>query len=243
MIPKIQGVLFDFGGTLSKQQAPLVIQKILSDEGISCPLAELERALESTWEEDALNATRIATRSEFRGFTVPNEEPEYVRLNQMILVHAGINQNKEYLARLIHEKWAEYVPSVAREAFDDVAPCLEKLHQTDLKMGVVSNIDSTEELRKGLEDLNLTYYFQAIVASGAVGYAKPHPEIFRIASRELNLATSALVHVGDLYAVDVVGAQSAGVTGILIDRDDKLLNVGCPRLRSLEELPSMVESR
>lgn len=237
MNSKVQGVLFDFGGTLSKQQAPLVIQKILSDEGTPCSTKMLEKALESAWEEDARNATR----SEFHGFTRPNEETEYLRLNRLILNHAGIERNGEHLAQLIHEKWAEYASSVTREAFDDVTPCLKKLDQTNLKMGVVSNIDSTRELQKGLSDLRITNYFQTLVASGEVGYAKPHPEIFRIASRELNLPTTSLVHVGDLYAVDVIGAKSAGVTGILIDREDKLPNIDCPRIRSLEELPPLVE--
>jgi FMN phosphatase YigB (HAD superfamily) len=50
-----------------------------------------------------------------------------------------------------------------------------------------------------------------------------------------------LVHVGDLYAVDVIGAKAAGVTGILIDRENKLPNIDCPRIRSLEELPPLVE--
>jgi HAD superfamily hydrolase (TIGR01549 family) len=236
MNSKVQGVLFDFGGTLSKQQAPSVIQKILSDEGTSCSIELLERALELAWEEDALNATR----SEFRGFTRPNEETEYLRLNRMILNHAGVKHNGEHLARLIHEKWAEYASAVAREAFEDVNPCLKKLNQTDLKMGVVSNIDSAQELQKGLSDLNITSYFGALVASGEVGFAKPHPEIFRIAGHELHLPTASLVHIGDLYAVDVIGAQSAGVTGILIDREDKLPNVECPRIRSLEELPTLV---
>ena len=236
MISKVQGVLFDFGGTLSKQQAPFVIQKILSDEGTSCSIDLLEKALEFAWEEDALNATR----SEFRGFTRPNEETEYLRLNRLILAHAGIKGDGEHLARLIHEKWTEYASLVAREVFDDVAPCLKILNQRKLKMGVVSNIDSTQELQKGLSDLNIANYFQTLVASGEVGYTKPHPEIFRIASRELNLPTEVLVHVGDLYAVDVIGAKSAGVTGILIDREDKLPNIQCPRIRSLEQLPPKV---
>ena len=236
MISKVKGVLFDFGGTLSKQQAPLVIQKILSDEGTTCPIGLLEKALETAWEEDALNATR----SEFRGFTRPNEKTEYLRLNRLILTHVGIKHNEEHLARLIHEKWAEYASSVAREAFEDVTPCLKKLSQINLKMGVVSNIDSTRELQRGLSDLGITDYFQTIVASGEVGYAKPHPEIFRIASHDLDLPTASLVHVGDLYAVDVIGANSAGVTGILIDREDKLPNINCPRILSLEELPPLV---
>ncbi len=214
----------------------MVIQRILSDEGTRCPLELLEKAIVTVWEEDALTARR----SEFRGYTPPPSEAEYVRLNRLILAEAGINLNQAKLARLIDERWSKYASVVGREAFEDVVPCLEKLHQMNLRMGVVSNIDSTEELQKGLLDLKIEDFFSVLVASGDVGVVKPHPEIFRIASHELRLPPADLIHVGDLYAVDVMGANGAGLTGVLLDRDDRLPGVECTRIRSLEELPSLV---
>ena len=233
----VRGVLFDFGGTLSKHQAPLIIQKILVDQGISCQLDLLEKAVVSASEQDALNAIR----SEFRGYTAPGELEEYVRINRLILAHAGIHSNQDDLAHLIDEKWSDYSSAVGREAFEDVVPCLNTLRESKLRMGVVSNIDSKEELRKGVADLGVEDYFQTLVASGEVGYVKPQPEIFQIASKELQLTPANLAHVGDLYATDVLGAKSAGIAGILLDRDDRLPGAGCRRILSLEELPSMLE--
>src|SRR5712692_1264715 len=134
----VRGVLFDFGGTLSKHQAPLVIQKILFDQGISCQLDLLEKAVLAAWEQDALTAIR----SEIRGYNTPGELEEYVRINRLILAHAGIRSEQVNLARLIDEKWSGYSAAVGREAFVDVVPCLNKLRELKLRMGVVSNIDS-----------------------------------------------------------------------------------------------------
>ncbi len=232
----IRGVLFDFGGTLSKHQAPLVIQRILVDQGLSCNLELLERAVVAAAEQDALTATR----SEFRGYTQPCSQQEYVRINRLILSHAGINSDQANLARLIDDKWSEYSSTVGREAFEDVIPCLNKLQESNLKMGVVSNIDSKKELREGVADLGCENYFSTLVASGEVGYVKPQPEIFHIASQELELPATNLAHVGDLYATDVLGATSAGLTGILLDRDNRLPGVECRRILTLNELPSAV---
>ncbi len=196
----------------------------------------LEKAVVAAWEQDALTAIR----SEFRGYTTPSELEEYVRINRLILSNAGIHSDQADLAHLIDEKWSGYSSTVGREAFSDVVPCLDRLHELRLRMGVVSNIDSKEELRKGIADLGIEDYFYSMVASGEVGYVKPQPEIFQIASKELELPPANLARVGDLYATDVLGAKSAGMTGILLDREDRLPSVGCGRILSLEELPSLI---
>jgi len=69
-----------------------------------------------------------------------------------------------------------------------------------------------------------------------VGYTKPHPEIFRIALREVGVEASEAVHVGDLYEADVMGARNAGMKGILVDRDGTQRSSDCPRVRSLPEI-------
>jgi len=42
--------------------------------------------------------------------------------------------------------------------------------------------------------------------------------------------------VGDVFESDIVGARNAGITGILIDRDDSQVGVDCPRIRDLNEI-------
>ena len=67
--------------------------------------------------------------------------------------------------------------------------------------------------KEKVEALGLYRWFapESIVVSGAVGVAKPDPEIFRIACERLGTSPESCVYVGDSFASDVVGATSAGM--------------------------------
>jgi putative hydrolase of the HAD superfamily len=52
-----------------------------------------------------------------------------------------------------------------------------------------------------------------VIVSERVGTIKPHPAIFRAAEAALGMAATdgpAILHVGDDWAADVVGAKGAG---------------------------------
>ena len=54
-------------------------------------------------------------------------------------------------------------------------------------------------------------FLRAVVVSQRVGVIKPHPAIFRAAESAFGLAEGApILHVGDDWAADVVGARAAG---------------------------------
>ncbi|MBX6766549.1 MAG: HAD family hydrolase, partial [Actinomadura rubrobrunea] len=63
-----------------------------------------------------------------------------------------------------------------------------------------------------------------VVASSEAGAAKPDPAIFRRACAGLGLAPHAVVYVGDRLDVDALGAASAGLHGVWLDRPRE---VGC----------------
>ena len=68
-----------------------------------------------------------------------------------------------------------------------------------------------------------------------VGVEKPDPEIFRIALRRAGVEAAEAVHVGDLYAVDVVGARRAGLEPVLLDPHGRYGDRGC---RTAPDVPS-----
>jgi FMN phosphatase YigB (HAD superfamily) len=49
-----------------------------------------------------------------------------------------------------------------------------------------------------------------------IGYAKPDPEAFRFVGRTCRASIADMVHIGDDWACDIIGARSAGVTAIWI---------------------------
>lgn len=101
--------------------------------------------------------------------------------------------------------------------FDDVVPALEALQANGIRCAVVSNWDS--RLGQLLDRLGLARWFEFVFTSGALGYRKPDPRIFRHALAQLGVSAGRAVHVGDSFEDDVLGAQRAGVTPVLIARD------------------------
>jgi putative hydrolase of the HAD superfamily len=64
--------------------------------------------------------------------------------------------------------------------------------------------------------LGLLPYFSACrFAAVDAGYLKPHPAIFQTALNCLGVSPQEAVFVGDNMDADVVGAQNAGMRGIL----------------------------
>jgi putative hydrolase of the HAD superfamily len=103
----------------------------------------------------------------------------------------------------------------------------EVLKQIQLKVGLISNTGRTPGtvLRSVLSNLEILEFFTVLLFSNEVGYLKPHPEIFRRASQELEVPLSQILHVGDDVKADVEGARHAGMKTLLIEEPSDLLKV------------------
>jgi putative hydrolase of the HAD superfamily len=100
--------------------------------------------------------------------------------------------------------------------YEDTLPALERLRSSGWRQAVVSN--HYPELPKVVERLGLAPYFDHVFTSAAVGYEKPHPEIFLAALRALGNPSQVWM-VGDNREHDIEGAAAVGIPGILIDRE------------------------
>ena len=113
----------------------------------------------------------------------------------------------------IYERFAQ---AGAWRIYDDVLPSLDALDALDVPVAVISNWD--QRLRPLLQQLRLDRYFETIIVSCEVGFAKPSPVIFEHASKRLAIAPGQILHVGDSLAEDIAGARAAGYQAVLIDR-------------------------
>ncbi|MDR0451049.1 MAG: HAD-IA family hydrolase, partial [Treponema sp.] len=77
-----------------------------------------------------------------------------------------------------------------------------------------------------LRELGIYDYFRFVTYSDCVGTAKPDTAIFADALRRANVSPDRVVHVGDSYEADVLGARHAGITPIWLVNDPPL-NPGC----------------
>ena len=113
----------------------------------------------------------------------------------------------------------------------EVPDALARMRASGRKLIVVSNSDG--EVDRRLTDLGLFDLVDDVVDSGTVGHEKPDPRIFEFAAERAQTPTNRCVHVGDLYSVDVLGAQSAGVHAVLLDPFGDWDGYDCHRSKNL----------
>ena len=99
---------------------------------------------------------------------------------------------------------------------------LRQLAATGVRLGVVSNADGMMANRlREMEILQVgpgvAVEVECVIDSGAVGVLKPDPRIFVMALDAMGVAPESAWYVGDMPAIDVVGARRAGIRPFLID--------------------------
>jgi putative hydrolase of the HAD superfamily len=128
--------------------------------------------------------------------------------------------------------------------FPDTVSCLEALRPR-YRLGLLSNGSRLPE------KVGLAQYFESVVFAQDHRVAKPEKDIFEIVERELGVAPSECVLVGDHPVNDVVGAKRAGWSAVWIDRDgDGSFEHGLAGVdiqpdvvvRTLSELPDALEA-
>jgi putative hydrolase of the HAD superfamily len=84
-------------------------------------------------------------------------------------------------------------------------------------IGVITNFDDTATAYEILARHGILAHARTVVVSEAVGLRKPHGALVRMALRDLDIAPSDAVMIGDHAHEDVGAATNAGVDAIWID--------------------------
>jgi putative hydrolase of the HAD superfamily len=155
----------------------------------------------------------------------------YRRYQEILLKEAGIDYDEKLVMELL-VKMQKTVMNLA--LFDDVAPALTDLKGRGLTLGLISNVE--QDIDELLERLGLPAWLDIVMTSQEAGYNKPNAEIFLAALRQAKVEPAEAIYTGDQYRVDVVGAEGAGMKGILLDRSGYYEELDCPRIKSLTEL-------
>jgi FMN phosphatase YigB (HAD superfamily) len=85
------------------------------------------------------------------------------------------------------------------------------------RLGVITNFYGNASRLLAAE--GLAPYFFAIVDSAAVGLRKPDPAIFQAALRELGLPPEQVAYVGDSFGQDIRPAKQAGLITVWLRND------------------------
>lgn len=103
--------------------------------------------------------------------------------------------------------------------YADVFDTLDELAARGLALGIVSNWDS--HLPRLLEALGLSPRFAVVAVSAIERTGKPDPEIFLRACQRLGVAPEESLHVGDSVREDYEAARTAGLSSLLLDRENR----------------------
>ena len=224
-------ILFDVGGTLLdivRDPSQMAVDAIAH-------LGSVSAAAFAAGRRQAVEEWRSAG-----GRPEAQDLPEtWVSHNRRALALVGFEGDIAASARIMQDTfWCDGWKLL--EVYSDVVDVLAELGGSGYRMGVVSNWPAT--LETTLERVGLRQHFPVIVASAVVGYAKPHPHIFRIAAGRLGSDPHGALFVGDSVEHDVVGANAAGMDVVLLDRADRHHSHE-PRIRSLSQLPELLKLR
>ncbi|MDH5746886.1 MAG: HAD family hydrolase [Candidatus Bathyarchaeota archaeon] len=218
---QVKAVLFDLGGTLVKTtEIPHVIKRILKNRGINRSLKDISQA----W----LKAEKGLC---FRDLTKLLDE-FWVQWNLHILSNLQVKSNTQRLAEFIATHWWDY-SNVS--LYPDVEKTLPLLKERDLKIGLVTN-GLQSDVDGILPKVGLQNLFDVKIVIDTLRKMKPDTEVFHHALQRLKIAPSQAIFIGDEIEADYNGAQRAGLTAYLIDRNGKIQDENVNKITSLDDL-------
>jgi len=215
----LRAVLFDAGNTLLFLDYARMADAVSRAVGV--PLTGPDLAAVAPTAARAMEQSRASDRE------------RAVAYLEALFLAAGVPsarmpEVRELLMRLHGELhlWSGIAP--------DSHETLARLRRAGLRLGVVSNSDGRVE--EALTAAGLRPYFDVVVDSALAGVEKPDPAIFRPALEALDVSAEEALYVGDLYEVDVLGANAAGMPAVLLGSAAPPGPLGCVTVGSLRAL-------
>lgn len=223
----ITTVLFDAGGTLVFLDY-LFLARGLRHFGIAVSSREVRRA------EYAAKADIDRRLVEVTDSTDETRRRPYF---SVLLEHLGVEP--ELATRVIdHFDVAHKKNNLWRRMMPSTPAVLTQLRAHGLTLGVISNSDG--RINTILQHCGIGQCFDLVIDSHDVGIEKPNPRIFALAVQRLNIQPQHALYIGDIYGIDVVGSERAGLQSVLLDTLGLYQGVHCRKIRHLRELFTIV---
>ena len=176
--------------------------------------------------------------AEWRAGAVSWEEQRRGRLRDVLpLVGQPVGTDDELDAAFASGYLAAYERSW--RGFPDAAPAIAALHAAGIATAVLTN-GSDRRQRAKLAAVGLLAEVGPVFATDALGLRKPDPRAFMAACERLDAEPADVLYVGDEHEIDVVGARSAGLHAVLLDRTGDGPPAETSVIRSLAELPPLL---
>ncbi|MBV9438205.1 MAG: HAD family hydrolase [Acidobacteria bacterium] len=219
------------------------IEAILFDVGNTLLFPDHEKTLRPLWErgirptESQLNAAERVARQETDLLLSRNKkvDQQYWEIYYAHLLHTVGVSNVSLRLELVSLARTSSNWSRMQSGTLDVLKDLKGKY----RLGAISNSDG--RMAERLAQCGLAGYFEHIIDSGRVGFEKPAREIFQAALDAMRIPAKSAVYVGDIYSIDYLGAQNAGMQAVLMDRAGVYVTRNLFRIESLADLEQAIE--
>jgi HAD superfamily hydrolase (TIGR01509 family) len=124
--------------------------------------------------------------------------------------------SRDAIPQLLDRAWRVHV---TRNLWDQVpvglGQALDALRRRGVNVAIISNSEGM--LDRLFTELGVIDHFDLVVDSGKVGFEKPDPRIYRVAFEHFGVPPERALHLGDIFATDILGARAAGCRYALVD--------------------------
>lgn len=134
----------------------------------------------------------------------------------------------------------------AWQSYPEAVEMLKLLKSQGYRLGLYSNATDDALVQRLINRNGLRPWLSPTFSSAGWGWRKPQPEPFDLIARRWGLDPPEIVVVGDTLEADILGAQNAGMSSILVTMDEAPSNAHHRHIQpsavaaSLSELPEII---
>ncbi len=230
---RIRAVFLDAGDTLftERRSRSQIYATVAREHGVAVAPQDMADAMRRIFHElpSSVDGSFRYSLAWFRAF------------NERVMAEVGVAESRRESAHeeLIHR----FQDPRTYKVFPEVIEVLEKLRETEVLVGIVSNW--SEKLPELCDGLGISERVGFIVSSASMRAEKPDRAIFERALFRAGVPAEEAVHVGDHPERDVRGALEAGMRAVLLHRDPESRpseTDGVPVISDLRALLPLIEA-
>lgn len=208
----LQGVIFDFGSTLSITHTSWAAIITASAAALAGCLRDAGLQLPADFATLWVDMLRFSIQQAERD----GNERTAEEVLALLLASQGVEAPDPALIRRATDAYFA-VEDGWRAPASGAAALLAELKTAGYRVGILSNTIGGRWVQYWTDSHGFRPYVDAVITSDAIGIRKPRPEIFRKTLAELGLRDPATaVMVGDTLGHDIAGAQAVGMRTVLV---------------------------
>jgi len=196
----VEAISFDAAGTLlfPKPSIGAIYQEVLAAHELSLDSHQLEQAFQASFKKVKKDHSIADPEGRERAYwkTVVAES---------IQLLTSLPDNFEVVFEAL---WQEFAKGSRWRLNEGACDLFDFLDSQGIPFVLLTNWDV--RVRSVLHDHGLSDRFSHIFISSEIGSEKPDRSIFDFAANSLNIQPNNILHIGDHYKQDVLGARNAG---------------------------------